>query len=122
MREVRHPTVVLIRNVEGHFGRRARAVDEQRDAIGGRSAAQDGSGLHHFAHVDLRGLSGDGRHGGVNLDVVVEAQQAVAVIAKSAGARHRPASNAVAHTVILIVNLPARLRRPSVYVLLNNVT
>ena len=82
MRQIRHPTVVLIRHVEGDFGRRAGAVDEQRDAIGGRSAAQSGSGLDHFAHVDLRGLAGDRRDGGVDLDVVVEAQQAVAVVAR----------------------------------------
>ena len=55
-------------------------MDEQRHAIGGRSAAQDGSGFHHLAHVDLRELAGDGRHGGVNLNVVVDAQQAVAIV------------------------------------------
>lgn len=85
MREVGHPAVVLIRNVEGHFGRRARAMDEQRDPIRGRSAPKHGSGLHHFAHVDLRGLTGDGRDGGVNLHVVVEAEQAIAVVRKCHG-------------------------------------
>ena len=80
MRQVGHPTVVLIRDVEGHFRRRTRAVDEQGYAIGCRSAAQDGSRFHHFAHVDLRELAGDGRHGGVNLNIVVEAEQAVAIV------------------------------------------
>ena len=87
MRQVGHPTVVLIRNVEGNFRGRARAVDEQRHAVGSRSAAQHRSGFHHLAHVDLRELSGDGRDGGMNLDVVVEAQEPAAIVRESNGRR-----------------------------------
>jgi len=62
-------------------------VDEQGDSIGRGSTAQDGSSFHHLAHVDLRQLAGDGWDGGMNLDIVVDPQEAVAVVRECSGGK-----------------------------------
>jgi hypothetical protein len=85
VREVRHPTVVLIGNVEGDFSRRARAVDEEGDSVGGGSATEDCAGFYHFADVDLGGLAGDRRDGGADGYVVVETQEAGGVVGERGG-------------------------------------
>ena len=72
LREKRHPAVVLIRDVERHFGRRSRAVHEQHDVVArcGRAARE-----HSLAHVELRRLSLDGRHRRLHLHVMIGRQQ-----------------------------------------------
>ena len=79
-REVGHPAVVLIRDIERHFGRRSRAVDEHDDSILQRRAAQSRTGEHFFADVDLSRLAGDGRHRRLHVDVVIDRQQPLAVV------------------------------------------
>ena len=86
MRQVGHPTVVLIGNVERNFGGRAGPVDEQRHAVGRGPAAQDGGRLHYFPNIDLGGLSRNGGNRGLNLDIVIDAQQMAAVVSKCGGA------------------------------------
>ena len=71
------------RRVEGDFGRRAGAVDEQHDAIGRRRAARHHPGQHALAHVELRRLSGDRRHRRLHADEVIDRQQPVAVVGAS---------------------------------------
>src|SRR5438105_12574491 len=54
--KVRHPTIVLIRNVECHLRRSTRAVHEENNAVFATGRARYGRWLSDLPDVDLREL------------------------------------------------------------------
>jgi hypothetical protein len=78
--EIGHPTVVLIGDVEGDFGGGAGSMDEERYAILRWASAKEGGGFNDFADVDFGGLAGDGGDGGMDRDVMVNAEKAVRIV------------------------------------------
>ena len=114
MGEVGHPTVVLVGNVEGHFGGRTGSVDEERHAIRPGTAAQDSGRFHHFPHIDLGGLAGNRGDRRANLDVVIQPQEVVSVVAECGGCEPKGRTRGVA--VESLIGKPAARRRcPDVY-------
>ena len=77
-----HPAVVLEASVEGDFGWGARAVDEQDDLVWRDRPAKSRTGDDDFPDVDLGGLADDGRNGGFDGHMVVDAQQSLPVVGK----------------------------------------
>lgn len=103
--KVGHPTEVGVGDIEGDLGGSTRAVDEEGDLVGSRPGSEGDVGPDYFAHVDLRGLSGDGGNGGAHLDVVIDAKE-IAVVSGGAacgeGQNHQKAS-CVEHVYLLVV-------------------
>jgi hypothetical protein len=55
-------------------------VDEQDYAVRRSRVAQSGARAHYFAHIDLRGLARYGGDGGMDSNVVIDAEKALAVV------------------------------------------
>ncbi len=63
-----------MRHVEGHFGWRAGAVDEEHHSVGG-DALGHGVVAEALAHVELDGLAGNRRHRGGDPHPVLSGEQ-----------------------------------------------
>ena len=84
-RQVRHPAVVLVWHVEGHFRRRAGAVNEEHDAVSEARVAKRRSGGDTLPHIQLRRLAGNRRHGRLHANVVIDREDLSAVVGDGRG-------------------------------------
>jgi hypothetical protein len=58
-------------------------VNEKHYPVRQRLIAQDNTGTDHFAGIDLRDLTPDGRHRGADANVMIHREQPFPIVAKT---------------------------------------